>query len=259
MSHKPTLIFVHGSWHTPSTWDKVTSILEKKQYKCIAVSLPSCSSNDPSTTFLDDVLAVRNPIIAETTQGRDVVLVLHSYGGVPGESAVKGLIPNKQDGASTQESTGTGHVIGITVIASGFLPTGLRLLEAFGGKPPPFWDMETEPGFATLVVDPRELFYHDLPVSEGDYWVGKLTKQATRPLTEGEHVYAGWMDVPVWYMVTMQDRTLPVELHRLTVQMARDAGADFTTRDIESSHSPMLSKPEETAQFVVDAVTAFTG
>jgi hypothetical protein len=39
--------------------------------------------------------------------------------------------------------------------------------------------------------------------------------------------------------------------------VAKDAGADVTLREITSSHSPMLSKPKETADFILDAVKVF--
>jgi pimeloyl-ACP methyl ester carboxylesterase len=258
MSQKPTLVFVPGAWHNSSTWDKTTSILDDQHYQCICVGLPSTASN-PSATFLDDVTAVREPIIAETTQGRDVVVVVHSYGGQVGNSAIKGLTRPKEVGTSSAESQ-SGYVIGLVMIASGFTMTGVGFLEGLGGKPPPAWKLDPESGFAVLVAEPRELFYHDLPVEEGNYWAGKLKKQSLKALTEGgEYAYGGWMDVPVWYLVTTEDKALPVEAQRFFVQMAKDAGGDVTSREISSSHSAMLSKPEETVRFILEAVAAFAG
>jgi len=110
-----------------------------------------------------------------------------------------------------------------------------------------------------LAVPARELFYHDLPVAEGEYWVSKLTKQAQLPMTEdGTHAYSGWMDVPVWYLATVEDKAWPFEAQMMTAEMAKAAGGDITIRELASSHSPMLSRPEETAKFVLDAVAAFT-
>lgn len=75
----------------------------------------------------------------------------------------------------------------------------------------------------------------------------------------GEAAYAGWMEVPVWYLSTTADQALPIEAQRIFVQAAKEAGGDVTLWEVESSHSPMLSKPEETAKFVLEAVVAFTG
>lgn len=76
--------------------------------------------------------------------------------------------------------------------------------------------------------------------------------------TGGELAYNGWADVPVWFLATQLDRPLPVEAQRMFVEDARKAGADVTLREIETSHSPMLSRPEETAGVIVEAVAAFT-
>jgi pimeloyl-ACP methyl ester carboxylesterase len=74
----------------------------------------------------------------------------------------------------------------------------------------------------------------------------------------GEHSYSDWMDVPVWYLATTEDKALPVQAQRMFVQSAKDAGADVTLREVASSHSPMLSKPKETVDFILEAVAYFT-
>lgn len=258
MSRKPTLVFVPGAWHNPSAWEKVTSLLEAQEYKCVCVALPTATGN-PSASFGDDVAAVRNAIVAETTQGRDVVVVQHSYGGQVGNSAIKGLALKKQDEFPTAPDT-SGHVIGIAMMASGFTIAGVTFLAGLGGNPPPTWKLDPESGFAVIVAEPRELFYHDLSVEEGNYWVGRLEKQSLKAFTEGgEHTYAGWMDVPVWFLATTEDRAFPIQAQRMFSQMAKDGGGDVTLREIESSHSPMLSRPKETADFILEAAASFVG
>lgn len=258
MSHKPTLVLVPGAWHNPSTWDKVATLMEAQQYKCVRVALPSTLSN-PSATFSQDIEAVRSSIVAETTQGRDVIVVVHSYGGAVGSSAIKGLARHKQD-TSTSAKDSAGHVLGIIMLASGFVATGVSFIDGLGGTPPPSWKTDPESGFAIIVAEPRQLFYHDLPKEEGDYWVGKLEKQAQKAMMEGgEDAYAGWMDVPVWYLATTEDQALPVQAQRMFVQSAKDAGANVTLREIDSSHSPMLSRPKETVDFILEAAASFAG
>lgn len=255
MADKPTLVFVPGAWHTADTWNKVSSLLTALQYECILVTLPSTAGN-ALTTFEEDIKAVRDPIIAETTKGRHVVLVVHSYGGMVGESAIKGLSrPEQSAPLSTGDSSG--YIIGLIVIASGFTMTGVGFIDGFGGKPPPSWRLDPS-GFAVIVDAPRELFYHDLSKEEGDYWVTKLKRQALRVMVEGgEHAYAGWLDVPVQVLATTEDKAFPIQAQRMLVQGAKDAGADITVREIMSSHSPMLSKPQETANFILEAVVTF--
>ncbi|KAH8805425.1 Alpha/Beta hydrolase protein [Xylogone sp. PMI_703] len=257
MAQKPTLVFVPGAWHNILTWNKVTALLEAQGYKCVRVALASTSG--PEATFLDDITAVRNAIQEETANGSDVVIVVHSYGGHVGSSAIKGLTrPKPGDSSSAKDSSN--HVIGYAMLATGFTITGVSFLEAAGGKPHPFWRADVERGFAALTVDARELFYHDLPLEEGNYYVNKLEQHSLKSLAEGgEYAYSGWKDVPVWFLATTDDKALPIEVQRAFVETAQKEGGDITIREIETSHSPMLSKPKETVDFILEAVEAFTG
>ncbi|KAF4969019.1 hypothetical protein FSARC_3673 [Fusarium sarcochroum] len=259
MAQKPSLIFVPGAWHTPEYWGKVMSAMETQHYKCIPITLPTSQSTSTSVNFSTDVKVVRDAILAQTTQGLDVVVIAHSYGGGVGPSAIKGLT-RKQTNDSTTADTKTGHVIGLCLIGTGFVASGMSFMEFLGGKPPPFWDADYENNLMPLILDPIDMFYHDLPEGEAKYWMGKLTKQALTSTTEGyEAAYEGWRDVPVWYVITKADKAHPVEVQRMLAQTARKAGADVTVREIDASHSPMLSKPDETADIVRQAVEAVTG
>ena len=259
MSNPPTLVFIPGSWHRPTCFDKTTKLLqEQHQLKCVATTLPSTTGN-PSATFKDDLDAAREAISTETSSGRNVIVVAHSYGGMVGNSAIKGFAQSQDKTESPTPST-TGHVIGLILIASGFTLTGLAFMDPFMGRPPPSWRVNNESGFAELVMSPRELFYHDLPEEEAEYWVSQLVTQSLKALFEGgEYTYAGWQDVPVWYIGTVEDRGLPVLAQRMGVGMAREMGCSVEHRELPTSHSPFLSRPEETVEIMLQAVDAFTG
>lgn len=267
MSDLPTLVFVPGSWHRPTCYNKITKLLQEKyKLRCISVTLRS-TSGDATATFKDDLDAVREQLSSETRAGRDVVVIAHSYGGMVGNSAIKGFArprhtaPKGNSNSPPSPSTaGAGHVIGLILIASGFTLTGFSFMDPFFGRPPPSWRANKETGFAELVMPPRELFYHDLPAEEAEYWVSQLTPQSLKALFEGgEFAYAGWRDVPAWYIGTVEDRGLPVAAQRMVVGMAREMGGHVEHRELPTSHSPFLSRPEETAGIVVEAVEAFTG
>ncbi|KAK5626796.1 hypothetical protein RRF57_002511 [Xylaria bambusicola] len=244
------MVFVHGSWHQPSCYNKVTKILQGRHgLKCVSPVLPSTNGN-PDATFKDDIDVVREAISREVNAGTDVVVIAHSYGGMVGNSAIK---------VRTADFS-TGHVVGLILIASGFTFTGLAFMDPFLGQPPPSWRVNRETGYAEIIMSPREMFYHDLPEDEADYWVSQLTTQSLKSLFEGgEFAYAGWMDVPSFYIGTIEDRGLPVAMQRMSVGMARGVGASVEHRELQTSHSPFLSRPEETAEIIWEAVQAFTG
>lgn len=258
-SPKPTLIFVPGSWFPSTCWDPVTSLLSSPPHNlpCVVVPLPSTHTllppppGTPFPTLLDDITAIRTAITAATSRGDDVVLVVHSYGAIPGHSAARGLTAPASPG-------GDGSVIGFVMLTTGFTATGVAFLDGMGGTPPPSWRADYKAGEAVLVADPRELFFHDLEAEEAEAWAGRLGQQALGALTGGgEHAYAAWKEAPSWYLAAKGDRALPVEFQRMLVEMARGQGGDVTAREVEGGHAVMLSRPGEVAGFVAEAVEDF--
>ncbi|KAK8000817.1 hypothetical protein PG990_013417 [Apiospora arundinis] len=268
MSNLPTLVLIPGAWHRATCYDPIIEILQgTHKLRCVAITLPSTTGN-PDATFKNDIDVVRKAISKETSQGRDVVVICHSYGGMVGNSAIKGFakpqdpVPAKSSSGKKDKSSrsSTGYVVGHILIASGFTITGLAFMDPFFGHPPPYWRINKETGYGELTADTRDLFYHDLPKDEGEYWVSQLTSQSLKSMFEGgEFAYAGWLHVPVWYLGTSEDHALPVVAQRINVGFAREMGGHVEHRELPASHSPFLSLPKETVEILVDAVEAFTG
>ncbi|KAJ4354105.1 uncharacterized protein N0V89_005838 [Didymosphaeria variabile] len=258
MIEKPTLIFIPGSWHKPQCYEKVIKLLQDEHgFKCIAITLPSTAGN-PKATFKDDVDAARNAILSETIAGHDVVVIAHSYGGMVGNSSIKGLTQPQPN--ATQANSPKGHVIALVLIATGFTITGFSFMDPLFGVPPPFWRVNKETGYAELTADNRELFYHDLPRKEGEYWVNQLTTQSLKALFEGgKHAYAGWKDAPTWYIGTVEDKGLPVVIQRLQVGAARGQGGTVHHVELPTSHSPFLSMPAEVVAIILRTVEEAEG
>lgn len=257
-SKPPTLVFVPGSWHRPSCYEKIIEPLQKEHgTKCVSVTLPS-TQDDPNATFKDDIDAARSAIISETEAGNDVIVIAHSYGGMVGNSAIKGLT-SPMTSTSTSPSS-NGCVKALVLIASGFTITGLSFMAPLFNIPPPSWRVDKASGYAVLVTDPRDLFYHDLDPKDAEYWTTQLTTQSLKALFEGgEYAYAGWQDVPVWYIGTVEDRGLPVIVQRVQVGMARGQGATVYHTELRTGHSPFLSMPGEVVRILLDAVYAVSG
>ncbi|KAF4969347.1 hypothetical protein FSARC_3422 [Fusarium sarcochroum] len=274
MPRQTSFVFIPGSWHKPSCYDKIIEPLQVRHHlRCVPVTLPS-TMDDPMATFKDDIDATRYAIINEMDKGSDVIVVAHSYGGMVGNSAVKGLTrpvpvsaetsPSNKSSSRTPMSDvrdlGKGFVVGLILIATGFTLTGIAFMDPFFGHPPPSWRINKETGFADLVVRPQELFYHDLPPAEADEQASMLTTQSLKALFEGgEHAYSGWLDVPVWYIGTIDDNGLPIAVQRIQVGMARAMGGNVVHTEMRTSHSPFLSQPAQVMQIFLQAFQAFTG
>lgn len=82
-------------------------------YTAVPLALPSVGGNPPTYDFSEDVQAIRNLVTEISESGSDVILVLHSYAGLPGGEALQGL-----GKADRQRSGLRGGVIRIVFIMS---------------------------------------------------------------------------------------------------------------------------------------------
>jgi pimeloyl-ACP methyl ester carboxylesterase len=86
---QPTIVFVPGAFHTPEYYNPVRSLLEAKGYVTKAVSLPSVG--DSTSSMADDATAIRAVTSKLADEGHQVVVVIHSYGGIPGTESAREL------------------------------------------------------------------------------------------------------------------------------------------------------------------------
>jgi alpha-beta hydrolase superfamily lysophospholipase len=133
MTPKPTLVFCPGAWHTPSCFAPTTDLLSAAGYQISLVSLQSVGSElrgeDPQQNWDADIAAIRATVIPHLDRGEDVVLVVHSYGGLIGSEAAKGLDRKSRD------QDGQGAIIAMAYLASVVLDIGGAVLP--DGKPNP--------------------------------------------------------------------------------------------------------------------------
>ena len=133
MSHsneKPTVLLVHGAWHNTSCWDPTRAELKKLSYPTEVVPLKS--SGTAVTTHLEDTAIIREALKSLiVSEGKAVILVMHSYGGVAGTNAVHGL-----EAAARQEKGEKGGIIHCLFIAAFLVPKGNSLIGMFPDAPP---------------------------------------------------------------------------------------------------------------------------
>lgn len=252
----PTLVFVPGAWHSPSTFHLLFTHLEPHGYKCIGVDLPSnidISSGPPSSppqSHDPDINAIRTAIVTELDLGpnTNVVLITHSYGLIPSTAAITGL--SKSSRAAQGKSNG---VVALGMMTSLILPAGISMLGAGGGKPSPWHDVRGE----MLLIGPpgpEYLFYNDLPEMEAKHHVGSL-KAHTLAMHHAEiKVGLGDIDltgVDLRYLVCTKDQAIPPQFQWLMIEGAnKNEGVNISTEECESGHSPFLSQPEFTVGWV---------
>lgn len=88
---RPTIVFVPGAWHTPAAFDGLLPPLHAAGYLTTAICLPSTGVSPGISSFVPDVKAVRDVVGGLVELEREVVVVAHSYGGVPATEALSDL------------------------------------------------------------------------------------------------------------------------------------------------------------------------
>lgn len=179
------------------------------------------------------------------------MLVNNSLGGLVGCSAVRGYTasnPSNLDGRG-------GHVIGIVQIAAITLRDGAPLEE--GRDPESITQVEIDENGWSTIKNAKEVFYNDMEPEDAEYWDGKLMPNSGWVGHRDEDVYSGWKDVPVWYVVCTRDKAISPAVQERMANMVRELNPDLTTRMLDAGHSPMLSKPLETAAIIDEAANAF--
>lgn len=135
---KPTIVCVPGAWHLPGIYDKTLKILEDDGYPTIGLALPSVGASPGLPSFDEDVKAIRDcltRLIEE--EEKDVILVTHSYSGIPGSEAPVGL-GRKERG----EKGLKGGVTRLVYIVAFAMPEGFQ--PAGGAKYPDWMHLDLE-------------------------------------------------------------------------------------------------------------------
>ena len=132
---RPTIVIVPGAWHPTAAYEPLVNVLDTAGYSALTAKLPSLNSQDPQKDSCSaDAKAVRQEILPLIEQhGEDVVVLCHSYGGIPGGGAAHGLSK-----ASHGKHGQKGGEVGLVYLTAFVVPEKASLLQIMGGKHAPY-------------------------------------------------------------------------------------------------------------------------
>ncbi|KAL8659961.1 MAG: hypothetical protein Q9202_006866 [Teloschistes flavicans] len=192
-----------------------------------------------------DADLIRTVVLSLAEKDREVIMLLHSYGGAPGSEAVKGL--SKKERESNGLPGGVTHII----YMCGFM---LQIGECVGGAslPRPVPDPVDRDGATglTFLLEPRiPLFYADIESDLAKEMDALLVSQSGPAMTDPV-TYPAWQHIPTTYVRTQDDQVLFPNWQARQIKAVQETGTALTVETLKSSHSPFLSKPEEMAAVV---------
>lgn len=137
-SSGPVFVFAPGAWHQPDCFQLVRDKLEAQSHQTTAVAYPSVGAEPPNKGLFDDAAAVRAELERLSDgEGKQVILVVHSYGGLVGAEAVKGLGYKQR-----QQEGKKGGVVLLVYLAAFVTPKGMSILKMLGGQPLPWMNFK---------------------------------------------------------------------------------------------------------------------
>lgn len=225
------MLIVPGAWHKPDHFRLL--IDELADVDVHTVTLTS-SGDDPAA--LGDMYADAD-VIAAAVAAIDgpVVVVAHSYGGIP----------------TTQALSNATNVRRIVYLAAFQLEAGESLLSHNGGSLTSWSRLHRGDGIGDYVeaMTPMEIFYNDVDTAAAEQAVSALGFQSyaskQQRLTE-----TAWKTIPSTYVICEHDNAIPVAAQERIAQRADDV------QRLSASHSPFLSRPAALARLIRTSLAA---
>ncbi len=222
-----TIVLVHGAWADGTGWQEIIPILQRQNYKVIAVQ-------NPLSSLANDVETTKRVIDGETGKGRNVVVVAHSYGGAVASGAAAG-------------NSGVKALVYIAALA----PDAGERIDTYLQQYPTEIFSAFEPdaaGFAYLLADKYgPIFAGDLPASRTR--VMAVSQKPTQVAIFGQsNTAAAWRTIPSWFIVAREDKVINPDLERFYAKRM-----NARTTEIDASHVVFISRPNQVAKIILEA------
>ena len=247
VANKPTLVLIHGGWHIPSTYSKFTSSLRSAGYEVHVPRLPSMNeARPPNTDLATDTALIRAYVESLIDAGRTVITIMHSYGGQVGTNALHGLGPR------THQLGGVAHLIYMCAFA---LPEGgsmVSKVKEFGHEHllPLAFDFADD--VSCVSRDPKTLLVGPgVDDAEMEIYLSSLVRWNGKSIYQTiEH--CAWREIPVTYVYTSQDMTIPLDYQKSMVEHMQAEGQIVHTVELATGHCPNLTMTQDVVEVVIN-------
>ncbi|WP_326569898.1 alpha/beta fold hydrolase [Actinacidiphila glaucinigra] len=229
---RPTFLLVPGGHHGPWVWERLQQVLESDGWSTRAVSLVSAvedpSAVEPLPGMHDDAKVIKRAL--EAIAG-PVIVVAHSYGGVPVTEAI----------------AGASNVVHAVYVAAYMLDVGEGMFQMHGVPAPDSLIGLRPPENPDLNL-PAGFYDGDASNPETVEAMARLVPQTVRADFETV-TQAGWKTVPNSYVIPDYDVSTVAAVEE---DMAKRADAVYR---VPGHHAPFYSHPREFADVLTKIAT----
>ncbi|KAJ7342545.1 Alpha/beta hydrolase fold-1 [Mycena albidolilacea] len=246
---KPAIVIIPASFSPLSLYSAVIADLESHGYSVHGVELQTVGRREKAPSMYDDAAAVASVASKLAEEGKDVVLVAHSYGGLVACEASKGLAKSVREKEGKQ-----GGIARIVFVAAVVPSEGQSLMDAMVDVKMDSHHLKDE----YLVMDvagAAEVSYSDMPPDEALSWASRMREHAVGSFQQ-KLTYAAYKDIPVSYLLCEEDRGVVPELqNKLIAGMESVMGGTSVDRHpVKSGHHINASQPATMSAVIRKAV-----
>jgi pimeloyl-ACP methyl ester carboxylesterase len=228
-------VFVHGGWHGGWCFErKLIPIFRKNNYHAIAFDLPGSGDDESEDVSLESYVHKTLSVIYENTKEHEkVVLVCHSLGGVTG-TLVAEQIPHKIQCVI---------YLAAYYLADGQSAANIEIRLKAGYFTDDYGGIEDE--------NIKWALCEDCSDEEVEFMRSKIKLQVLKPFIQPIRVTGIIDSVKKYYIKTLNDKCIPPD-----VQENMYADHISNVVEIDSSHSPFLSCPDELFSILLKIVVS---
>ncbi|KAI8717741.1 AB hydrolase-1 domain-containing protein [Fusarium sp. LHS14.1] len=243
---KPTILIVSGAAHTPKHFQPLMNLLEYSGYAVHNPRLPSNAVLPPEESHYRDIDVVRGIAEQLAHQGKRIIVLMHSYGGVVGTNGLAGL--GLEERARKGLDGGIEWLAYMTAIvpAKGETLGGGPIID---GVPEIMANLTVVNDRFTLFSDPEESLYHDLSPEALKAAIAELTGFSVHPTTVTVENEA-WRHAKVAYLRCDQDRAIHWKTQQALIDRLVNEGVEVEVTRCNASHSPFLSQPQTVVDWI---------
>ncbi|KAG0651321.1 hypothetical protein D0Z07_1839, partial [Hyphodiscus hymeniophilus] len=248
---KPTILIVPGSFSPPSMYQSILDDLKSAGYEAIAIYLPTVGDAQKASgiSLADDAAGIQAVLIKLVDEeGKDVILVTHSYGGIAGGEGAKGFAKTEREARGRK-----GGIVRLLYVTALIARVGESLKDTM--KDCPKLDNVVVNG-DHMTLDPipntRTLFT-DLPLEEGLKWVAEMPGHSAISF-DHPATYPAYKHIPMTYMLCEGDLVIPAEVQRSMVEMVeKESGRKVDVHSVPAGHVPNVTMPEAVVKTIRSA------
>lgn len=155
MTDKPIFLLAHGAWHPARLYDPLVEALAKLGYTLAVPALPTMGPDAKEIAWDADVQVLLDRAEVLFAKGKKVILIGHSYGGIPACIATRG------QGVAERRARGLeGGFLQILFLCAFAMPSkGISQVELMQHNIPPWQGHVTESGVIVSWWSPLPCYF----------------------------------------------------------------------------------------------------